>query len=72
MQSATSMETGPSPRACTEKDPLNFSALDSAAASARASPSSAFTGVLCSWRESSVAASGPSRTTRPRTGLLGR
>ena len=43
VQSASSIGTGPSPLACRLNEPRNFSAPDSAAASARASPASLVT-----------------------------
>ena len=72
MQSASSMETGPSPFACKLNDPENFNALASAAASASAWPINARTGGAWSCRVSSVCAKGPSRISRPRTGRSGR
>ena len=62
----------PSPFACRLNEPRNFSAPDSAAASARDWPASRVTTGWLSCRVSSASASGPSRTSRPRTGRCGR
>ncbi len=72
VQSASSIVTGPSPLACTLNEPRNFSAVDSAAASASAWPDSRVTAGWLGCRVSRACASGPSRTSRPRTGRRGR